>query len=112
MLDTAAPVNVNFNMVNIPTVLNILWLSTRYTAYITELARQNRLPINGSVARSVLFCVEIQSMAPANPINIPIIFIPVTFSLKKSTVIINTHIGCIEEKMELDIGVVLLNPIR
>ena len=53
-----------------------------------------------------------QSNAPPNPIRIPVIFIFVIVSLKKMTERMNTQIGCKLEKMELDTGVVLLNPSK
>ena len=53
-----------------------------------------------------------QRMAPPSPREIPAIFIALIFSLKKTTAITNTQIGCKLVKMELETGVVLLNPIR
>ena len=77
-----------------------------------ELSRQSRFPVKASEARSSFFWVRMQSNAPPNPIRIPVIFIFVIVSLKKMTERMNTQIGCKLEKMELDTGVVLLNPSK
>ena len=42
----------------------------------------------------------------------PTIFIPVAFSCRKKTEIRKTQMGCMELKMALDTGVVLLMPTR
>ena len=79
---------------------------------MTELVRQKRFPDKASEARSSLFCVEIHNSAPLNPTKIPMIFIVVIFSWRKSADKRKTQIGCMDVKIAAETGVVLLSPIR
>ena len=73
---------------------------------------QSMFPVNASCARSSLPCVRMHNNAPPKPSAMPITFISVAFSCRKKTDIRKTQMGCMELKMALETGVVLLMPSR